>query len=56
MRYNDSYDKHVNIGCENKKCSENIHIYAIKAILWIFDAFHSLNYLTAIKKLQIYCN
>ena len=45
MKYNDAYAKHVNIGCENKKLNWDvmfckIYIYAIKATLWIFDAFH----------------
>ena len=45
MRYNDAYAKHVTIGCENKKLNWDVmfwklYIYAIKATLWIFDAFH----------------
>ena len=33
-----------------------MHIHAIKATLWIFGAFHLVNYLIAIKKLQTYYN
>ena len=42
MRYDDAYATHANIGCENKQLRCNILkkiIYAIKATLWILDAF-----------------